>query len=172
MSYVMKRFFNVYFVFQGQTFPAVLNDSGLTGQPGTTGQQVILVSHQSQSANGATDNGYTVSIFVLLASPIQGKSSKSACQLMFIPSPLCIVSSLSLCVLQISTDKGGKELQVDTDNRNQCFYCNQVCQNANTLRRHCRQAHGKDRCHVCSLCRKAFKRATHLKVRTYTDTAC
>uniref|UniRef100_A0A3B4G2K0 Zinc finger protein 236 n=1 Tax=Pundamilia nyererei TaxID=303518 RepID=A0A3B4G2K0_9CICH len=91
---------------QGQTFPAVLNDSGLTGQPGTTGQQVILVSHQSQSANG---------------------------------------------------------LQVDTDNRNQCFYCNQVCQNANTLRRHCRQAHGKDRCHVCSLCRKAFKRATHLK---------
>ncbi|KAL3981023.1 mannosyl-oligosaccharide alpha-1,2-mannosidase [Sarotherodon galilaeus] len=107
---------------QGQTFPAVLNDSGLTGQPGTTGQQVILVSHQSQSANGATDNGYT-----------------------------------------ISTDKGGKELQVDTDNRNQCFYCNQVCQNANTLRRHCRQAHGKDRCHVCSLCRKAFKRATHLK---------
>lgn len=107
---------------QGQTFPAVLNNSGLTGQPGTTGQQVILVSHQSQSANGATDNGYT-----------------------------------------ISTDKGGKELQVDTDNRNQCFYCNQVCQNANTLRRHCRQAHGKDRCHVCSLCRKAFKRATHLK---------
>ncbi|XP_063343312.1 zinc finger protein 236-like [Pelmatolapia mariae] len=107
---------------QGQTFPAVLNDSGLTGQPGTTGQQVILVSHQSQSANGATDNGYT-----------------------------------------ISTDKGGKGLQVDTDNRNQCFYCNQVCQNANTLRRHCRQAHGKDRCHVCSLCRKAFKRATHLK---------
>ncbi|XP_005450718.1 zinc finger protein 236 isoform X2 [Oreochromis niloticus] len=107
---------------QGQAFPAVLNDSGLTGQPGTTGQQVILVSHQSQSANGATDNGYT-----------------------------------------ISTDKGGKELQVDTDNRNQCFYCNQVCQNANTLRRHCRQAHGKDRCHVCSLCRKAFKRATHLK---------
>uniref|UniRef100_A0A3P9JZ80 Zinc finger protein 236 n=1 Tax=Oryzias latipes TaxID=8090 RepID=A0A3P9JZ80_ORYLA len=44
-----------------------------------------------------------------------------------------------------------------------CYYCDQVFQNANALRRHCRQAHGKDRCHVCSVCRKAFKRATHLK---------
>ncbi|XP_030605131.1 zinc finger protein 236 isoform X2 [Archocentrus centrarchus] len=109
---------------QGQTFPAVLNDSGLTGQAGTTGQQVILVSHQSQSTNGATNNGYNISS---------------------------------------DGHKGGKDPQMDADNRNQCFYCNQVCQNANTLRRHCRQAHGKDRCHVCSLCRKAFKRATHLK---------
>uniref|UniRef100_A0AAQ5YA70 C2H2-type domain-containing protein n=1 Tax=Amphiprion ocellaris TaxID=80972 RepID=A0AAQ5YA70_AMPOC len=99
---------------QGQTFPAVLNDATLPGQP------VILVSHHSQSTNRASDNGYNVSVSVLYP-------------------------------------------QTETDNRNQCFYCNQLCQNANTLRRHCRQAHGKDRCHVCTLCRKAFKRATHLK---------
>uniref|UniRef100_A0A7N6C2L7 C2H2-type domain-containing protein n=1 Tax=Anabas testudineus TaxID=64144 RepID=A0A7N6C2L7_ANATE len=70
-----------------------------------------------------------------------------------------------LCVTQISDDghKGGKDAQTEADNRNQCYYCNEVCQNANTLRRHCKQAHGKDRCHVCSLCNKAFKRATHLK---------
>eukprot|EP00064_Thunnus_orientalis_P014040 superscaffoldBa00002383_g14081 len=43
---------------QGQTFPAVLNDSGLSGQPASSGQQVILVSHHSQSANGVSDNGY------------------------------------------------------------------------------------------------------------------
>ncbi|XP_034384515.1 zinc finger protein 236-like isoform X1 [Cyclopterus lumpus] len=106
---------------QGQTFPAVLNDPG---QPASSGQQVILVSHHSQSTNGASDNGYNIADVV---------------------------------------HKGGKDGQTEADNRNQCYYCNLVCQNANTLRRHCRQAHGKDRCHVCSLCNKAFKRATHLK---------
>uniref|UniRef100_A0A8C7LPF8 Zinc finger protein 236 n=1 Tax=Oncorhynchus mykiss TaxID=8022 RepID=A0A8C7LPF8_ONCMY len=56
-----------------------------------------------------------------------------------------------------------KEDQGENQKQNQCFYCNQVCQSANTLRRHCRQAHGKDRCHICRVCGKAFKRATHLK---------
>ena len=51
---------------QGQTFPAVLNDSGLSGQSGSSGQQVILVSHHSQSTNGASDNGYNVSVFVVV----------------------------------------------------------------------------------------------------------
>ncbi|XP_026149081.1 zinc finger protein 236 isoform X2 [Mastacembelus armatus] len=109
---------------QGQTFPAVLNDPGLPGQPPSSAQQVLLVSQHSQSANGGSENGYNISD---------------------------------------NGHKGGKDAQVEADNRNQCYYCNQVCQNANTLRRHCRQAHGKDRCHVCSLCNKAFKRATHLK---------
>ncbi|XP_013880065.1 zinc finger protein 236 [Austrofundulus limnaeus] len=107
---------------QGQTFPAVLNESSIPGQPVPPDQQVILVSHQSQSTNGSSDNGYNN-----------------------------------------SGDKGEKDPQTDCETRNHCFYCNQVCENANSLRRHCKQTHGKDRCHVCSICNKAFKRATHLK---------
>ncbi|XP_028985325.1 zinc finger protein 236-like isoform X2 [Betta splendens] len=109
---------------QAQTFPAVLNDSGLTGQVQSSGQQVVLVSRHSQSANGTSDNAYNISGDVR---------------------------------------KGMKDAQAEADHRNQCYYCNEVCQNANSLRRHCKQAHGKDRCHVCSVCNKAFKRATHLK---------
>jgi hypothetical protein len=30
---------------------------------------------------------------------------------------------------------------------------------------HSKEVHGKERVHGCRVCRKAFKRATHLKVR-------
>ncbi|CAG6015971.1 unnamed protein product [Menidia menidia] len=109
---------------QAQTYPAVLNESDIPVQPVTSGQQVVLVSHNPQPTNGAPDNSYSNTN---------------------------------------DGHKGGKGQQMESDSRNQCFYCSQVFQNANSLRRHCRQAHGKDRCHVCSVCRKAFKRATHLK---------
>uniref|UniRef100_A0A4W5L9P8 Zinc finger protein 236 n=1 Tax=Hucho hucho TaxID=62062 RepID=A0A4W5L9P8_9TELE len=70
---------------------------------------------------------------------------------------------LPKCTLAQECQVVGKEDQGENQKQNQCFYCDQVCQSANTLRRHCRQAHGKDRCHVCRVCGKAFKRATHLK---------
>ncbi|KAK7887145.1 hypothetical protein WMY93_026766 [Mugilogobius chulae] len=89
---------------QGQTFPAVLNDSTLQGQPANSGQQVILIAEETH-----------------------------------------------------------KDVTAETESRNQCFYCNQMFPNANSLRRHCKQTHGKERCHVCPVCNKAFKRATHLK---------
>lgn len=61
------------------------------------------------------------------------------------------------------SDAGMKEAGAEAQKMNRCYYCDHEFQNVNTLRRHCRQAHGKDRCHVCHLCGKAFKRAAHLK---------
>ncbi|XP_072316378.1 zinc finger protein 236-like isoform X1 [Eucyclogobius newberryi] len=72
-------------------------------------------------------------------------------------------SGQQVILIAEETHKGLKDVSSEADSRNQCFYCNQMFPNANSLRRHCKQAHGKDRCHVCPVCNKAFKRATHLK---------
>ncbi|XP_046907292.1 zinc finger protein 236-like isoform X2 [Hypomesus transpacificus] len=109
---------------QGQQFPAVLNEAGLSGQPAGSTQQVILVSHAPNAPEQSSDNGFR------------------------------LAEAAQVCV---------KASEAEPPKQNQCFYCDQVCQSANTLRRHCRQAHGKERCHVCRACGKAFKRATHLK---------
>ncbi|XP_029591855.1 zinc finger protein 236 isoform X2 [Salmo trutta] len=116
--------FTLNFNAQSQQYQTVLSDQDLSGQQVGSTQQVILISHHPQAAEGQPDNVYRLSE--------EGQAV-------------------------------GKEDQRENQKQNQCFYCNQVCQSANTLRRHCRQAHGKDRCHVCRVCGKAFKRATHLK---------
>ncbi|KAK1790236.1 hypothetical protein P4O66_014157, partial [Electrophorus voltai] len=56
-----------------------------------------------------------------------------------------------------------KDSDVEVQQVNQCFYCSETLPSPTALRRHCRLAHGKERCHVCHVCSKAFKRATHLK---------
>ncbi|XP_062846295.1 zinc finger protein 236-like [Trichomycterus rosablanca] len=48
-------------------------------------------------------------------------------------------------------------------NKYQCFFCSLCCGSATALRRHCRTTHGKERCYICTVCNKAFKRHTHLK---------
>ncbi|MBN3276508.1 ZN236 protein, partial [Polyodon spathula] len=68
---------------------------------------------------------------------------------------LNIAPQVRTALLQLEVEQSGQ--------LNQCFYCNQVFLTGIMLRRHCEQAHGKERCHVCRICNKAFKRATHLK---------
>ncbi|XP_017351751.1 zinc finger protein 236 isoform X1 [Ictalurus punctatus] len=58
----------------------------------------------------------------------------------------------------------------ETKVANQCFYCNMAFRSAAVLRRHWRIAHGKERCYICSVCNKAFKRQTHLKEHEFVHT--
>lgn len=45
-----------------------------------------------------------------------------------------------------------------------CSECGRSFPSAALLQQHSKEAHGRERIHVCALCHKAFKRATHLKV--------
>ncbi|KAG5271301.1 hypothetical protein AALO_G00178200 [Alosa alosa] len=104
---------------QSQQFSSVMSEQGLPGQPVTSAQQVILVSHPTQT---------------------------------------------TVATLEDNLRPAGKEEELGEKRvLNQCYFCDQVFHTANLLRRHCRQNHGKERCHVCRVCNKAFKRATHLK---------
>uniref|UniRef100_A0AAY4EIS5 C2H2-type domain-containing protein n=1 Tax=Denticeps clupeoides TaxID=299321 RepID=A0AAY4EIS5_9TELE len=115
---------------EDQQFPSVISEQGLTGQPATSTQQVILVSHPTQGSGSG-----------------QGEIA------------LPYLTSFGIVCVQ----PAGKEEQSESQPLNQCFYCDQEFLTANMLRRHCKQTHGKERCHVCRVCNKAFKRATHLK---------
>ncbi|XP_069074935.1 zinc finger protein 236 isoform X2 [Pleurodeles waltl] len=52
-----------------------------------------------------------------------------------------------------------------------CFECNRYFTSAALLTEHGKEVHGKDRIHVCHICSKVFKRATHLKDHVLTHQA-
>ncbi|XP_072906687.1 zinc finger protein 236-like isoform X2 [Hemitrygon akajei] len=57
-----------------------------------------------------------------------------------------------------------EDSQTDDEGQiNHCPNCSQGFSSGSMLRRHCREAHGEERVHICNICNKAFKRAAHLK---------
>lgn len=78
-----------------------------------------------------------------------------------------ILDTVSLNLNTQMMDSQLEEKDAEARRKHQCYYCGELMLTANSLRRHCRQTHGKDRCHVCHVCNKAFKRATHLKEHEY-----
>lgn len=67
-------------------------------------------------------------------------------------------------VADVSVAQGG---QPEKEGRaHQCLECGRTCASAAMLLQHSKEVHGRERIHVCPVCRKAFKRATHLKVRS------
>ncbi|XP_046304553.1 zinc finger protein 236 isoform X5 [Marmota monax] len=53
----------------------------------------------------------------------------------------------------------------------QCLECTRTFSSAAVLAHHSKEAHGRERIHGCRICRKAFKRATHLKEHMLTHQA-
>nr|XP_006001466.1 PREDICTED: zinc finger protein 236 isoform X1 [Latimeria chalumnae] len=118
---------------QGQQFPAILSNSGLSGQNGAASQQVILVSHAPQSTSDTAEEANSFQI---------------------------TEASNNLPKDSVTEEEEQQVLQ--------CFECDRTFSTGAILQHHCKEVHGKEgqgkeRIHVCHICNKAFKRATHLK---------
>uniref|UniRef100_UPI00403887D6 zinc finger protein 236 isoform X1 n=1 Tax=Callospermophilus lateralis TaxID=76772 RepID=UPI00403887D6 len=73
-------------------------------------------------------------------------------------------------VADVSTLAPGSQPEKDSL-AHQCLECARTFSSAAVLAHHSKEAHGRERIHGCRICRKAFKRATHLKEHMLTHQA-
>ncbi|XP_008322189.1 zinc finger protein 236 isoform X2 [Cynoglossus semilaevis] len=100
---------------------------------------------------------------VLTDAGLPGQQSSSGQEIILVSHPSANGASDNGYNIPDDGQKSEKDDRTDGENNNHCYYCDKVYETANGLKHHCKQVHGKDRCFVCVVCNKAFKRATHLK---------
>ncbi|XP_051467881.1 zinc finger protein 236 isoform X8 [Apus apus] len=147
---------------QGQQFPAILTDSGLTSQSGSGSQQVILVSHTPHSASANSDE---ITYQVTEVSPSVTKSSQAEKESRVHQCFECSQTFPSATMLMHhSKEVHGKErIHV-------CHVCNKAFKRATHLKEHM-QTHQagpslssqKPRVFKCDTCEKAFAKPSQLE---------
>uniref|UniRef100_A0A8C4UVL2 Zinc finger protein 236 n=1 Tax=Falco tinnunculus TaxID=100819 RepID=A0A8C4UVL2_FALTI len=147
---------------QGQQFPAILTDSSLASQSGSSSQQVILVSHTPHSASANSDE---ITYQVTEVSPNVTKSSQAEKEGRVHQCFECSQTfSSATMLMHHSKEVHGKErIHV-------CHVCNKAFKRATHLKEHM-QTHQagpslssqKPRVFKCDTCEKAFAKPSQLE---------